>query len=185
MPSACQTHGQSTAACFCRCTNQNGGLQIVVYPMKREVYEQQRSHVTVTDAFMCRSQEIQEMGLAPGGLMRQTIHEDEYGYDVWDQDNGYRCFVHIANSEQYQQITGSMPPHLPPTAAAYTSAGLPWFERYSDAPALAGSPQLQKLQGIGAKTVQLGKGVLADDESVNPKNVTIVRDGNVVRTVEF
>ena len=26
-----------------------------------------------------------EMGLAPGGLMRQEIYEDEYGFSAWDE----------------------------------------------------------------------------------------------------
>ena len=70
------------------------------------------------------------MGLAPGGLMRQEIYEDDYGFDVWDTSIWSRCFVHILNSAQYLTVCGVKPPHLPPTAAEYTAAGLPWFEYY-------------------------------------------------------
>ena len=38
------------------------------------------------------------MGLAPGGLMRQQIYEDEYGLDAWEPSARSRCFVHIINS---------------------------------------------------------------------------------------
>jgi hypothetical protein len=65
-----------------------------------------------------------EMGLAPGGLMRQQIYEDAYGLHAWDQVACSRCFVHITSSLSYFAITGTAPPHEPPTAHEYASAGL-------------------------------------------------------------
>lgn len=32
----------------------------------------------------------QLMAPAPGGLMNQKIHDDEYGFDVWEKDIGSR-----------------------------------------------------------------------------------------------
>ena len=57
-----------------------------------------------------------EMGLAPGGLMRQEIYEDAYGFDAWDTSTRSRCFVHILNSVQLLDVTGCEPPRKPPTA---------------------------------------------------------------------
>ena len=37
--------------------------------------------------------EVLEMGLAPGGEMRQEIYEDPYVFDVWDLRKSQRCFV--------------------------------------------------------------------------------------------
>ena len=126
-----------------------------------------------------------DMGLAPGGLMRQEIYEDEYGIDAWDQDNGFRCFIHLANSEQYQQITGRKPPHKPATAKDYTGAGLPWFDYYDDSKALPGADTLSKLTSVAAKVVEKGKDILPDNDPVQPKIVKIVSKGNVVRDGEF
>jgi len=71
-----------------------------------------------------------EMGLAPGGLMRQEIYKDEYGIDAWDTSTYSRCFVHIVNSIQLFHLTGCKPPGKPQTAQDYTAAGLPWFDYY-------------------------------------------------------
>ncbi len=106
------------------------------------------------------------MGLAPGGLMRQRIYEDHYGIEAWDQDNGSRCFTHLLNSVQYMAITGKQPPHKPPTATGYTSAGLPWFDYYDDSKALAGSNKPSKLTSVAAKVIEKGKGPLPDNDPV-------------------
>ena len=126
-----------------------------------------------------------DMGLAPGGLMRQEIYEDEYGIDAWDQDNGYRCFIHLTNSEQYLAITGRQPPQKPPTARDYTSAGLPWFDYYDDSKALSGSDTLRKLTSVAAKAIEKGEGFLPDNDPVQPKIVKTIRKGNVVRDGTF
>jgi hypothetical protein len=68
-----------------------------------------------------------DMGLAPGGRMRQEIYADAYGLADWDCSQTSRCFVHIANSVMWQAITGEQPPTKPLTALQYTKAGLPWF----------------------------------------------------------
>ena len=171
---------------------EHGGLQIVVYPMKHDVYikhferivQAKRSYRLQPDALFCESASY-DMGLAPGGLMRQEIYKDEYGIDAWDQDNGFRCFIHLANSAQYLEITGHQPPHVPPTADDYTSAGLPWFDYYDDSKALAGSDTLGKLTSVGAKVIEKGEGPLPDNDPVQPKIVKVIGKGNVVRDGEF
>ena len=117
--------------------------------------------------------------------MRQEIYEDEYGIDAWDQENGFRCFIHLANSAQYMAITEHQPPHKPPTADDYTNAGLPWFDYYNDSKALAGSDALGKLTSVAAKVIEKGEGLLPDNEPVHPKTVKIISKGNVVRDGEF
>jgi len=173
---------------------EHGGLQIIVSPMKHDVYVEHFERTVEADMdylempmfsrTVCESA-APDMGLAPGGLMRQEIYEDEYGIDAWDQDNGFRCFIHLANSEQYLAITGHQPLHTPPTAKDYTSAGLPWFDYYNDSKALAGSDTLGKLTSVAAKVIEKGKGLLPDNEQVHPKTVKIISKGNVVRDGEF
>ena len=152
-----------------------GGIQIIAYPMKTDRYE--KLHTAKADEWSVRDMLIQsvctgEMALAPGGRMRQEIYDDEYGLDAWDLDHSSRCFIHIANSLVWRDITGANPPTTPPTAREYTRAGLPWFEYYDDGqPALEGSTILQKLKSV----VQVGKDKgdvpVPENTSVSPQQV--------------
>ena len=74
---------------------EHGGLQIVVYPMKASVYEERLlnvpSRLEYEATVLCSvSSKVSELGLAPGGLMRQEIYEDEHGIDAWDTSTGSR-----------------------------------------------------------------------------------------------
>ena len=169
---------------------EHGGLQIIAYPMKREVYIEYFGQPVSKerDAPLFSKgvyKPAPDLGLAPGGLMRQEIYEDEYGIDAWNQENGYRCFVHLANSAVYQAITGHRPPHKPPTAKAYTEAGLPWFDYYSDDKALPGAGTLSKLASVAAKVIEKGKSPLPDNDPVQPKVVRSLGTARVVRDGEF
>ena len=169
---------------------EHGGLQIIVYPMKTDHFKRMvEADIDYLEGpVFCRitpDSDSMDMGLAPGGLMRQEVYEDEYGIDAWDQGHGLRCFIHLANSEQYQGITGHTPPHGPPTAKNYTDAGLPWFDYYSDGKALGGSDTLGKLTSVAAKFVEKGKGVLPGNDPVQPKNVNTLNKSNVVRCGKF
>jgi len=156
-----------------------GGLQIVAYPMKRERYEQllrereaARADVDAFDAMpMPAAPRMQAaMGLAPGGRMRQKIHEDPYTLADWDQRAGMRCFVAILNSEDWRAVTGEASPTKPVSAKDYAKAGLPWFEHYSDAPALGGSGVLARLKSWAGmareKRADIGDG--AEDVPATP-----------------
>ena len=166
---------------------EHGGLQIVVYPIKPSYYEREE------EAFMpiaysplrAFSEPVEEMGLAPGGLMRQEIYEDEYGLKAWETSVRSRCYVHIVNSVQFFSVTGAHPPSKPPTAKEYTKAGLPWFDYYGgDLKALEGAEKLAGLDSVAVKKLKKGEGVLADNESVEPKVVKKLGKGKV-REGEF
>ena len=128
----------------------HGGLQIAVYPMKREVHEKLglgEPCCVLRDVGPAYSR---EMGLAPGGRMSQEIYRDEFGLDVWDREQVNRCFVTMANSTQWMAITGERPPTQPPTAREHAKAGLPWFLYYdADRKALEGTERLAGLQSLG------------------------------------
>ena len=178
---------------------EHGGIQLIVYPMKREIYREKiekprlEREKEMEDDLMdgprfMRSEccyVAEEQGLAPGGLMKQKIHEDEYGIDAWDQTISSRCFIHLANSAQYQQITGHLPPEKPPTAQEYTNAGLPWFDYYSDAKALQGSDTLGKLSSAAAKMVEKGKGIMPGNDPVAPTNIKVIKESGAVREGQF
>ncbi len=149
---------------------ENGGLQIVAYPMKRERYEElfgeQFAYAAMPDMVL-HAAPICEMGMAPGGRMRQEIYDDEYGLDAWDQRHASRCFVTVANSVQWRAIAGEQPPTRPPTARQYADAGRPWLEYFGgDATALAGAEKLERLKSVGTIGKQLGQTPLPENESI-------------------
>ncbi|MYD46463.1 MAG: hypothetical protein F4W92_08935 [Gammaproteobacteria bacterium] len=133
-----------------------GGIQIVVYPMKRDYYQekvieaQKRSrHILYSMSAIPEDADSQEMNLAAGGRMSQEIFEDTWDLQAWDMRNGKRCFVTIANSEQWLSLTGELPPTKPIDAKDYAKFNLPWFDYYGDTAAVEGSKILSKVKPIG------------------------------------
>lgn len=159
---------------------EHGGLQIVAYPMKADRYEtllakRRRFKARLDGMTMYCVAEPQAMGLAPGGLMRQEIFEDSYGFDAWDQQAPSRCFVHLLNSAQFRSVTGAAPPHEPPTAEDYNRAGLPWFEYYdADRTALEGAERLARLDSVALHRLKEGKESLEDGTGGAPAPEQIV-----------
>lgn len=141
-----------------------GGIQIISYPMKPEVYERICSNQRLSylsgnfSGAYCESKSMEfEMGIAPGGLMRQEIYEDPYGINAWDTEHASRCFVHILNSNQWQKTTGMLPPGKPITAYDYKKAGVPWFDYYDDnLTANKGSQILAGVDSVEAKKIKNG-----------------------------
>jgi len=179
---------------------EHGGLQIEVIPMKAEVYERRfpKRPLTFMICDMMRSAPaaaaaagaMDSMSLAPGGKMKQQIHEDPFDFDDWDVSKRQRVFVHLANSLVWQAITGHAPPHPPPTAADYTRRGFPWYEHYKDdAKTLEGSGKLAAMKSVLAMGFQKGIGILPENEPTEvksdqvkqladkPKNPNEVRQG--------
>jgi hypothetical protein len=154
-------------------STENGGLQIIVYPMKRELYlERLRESLEDTDKIqysMYMPPSANSMGLAAGGLMRQEIRKDYFGIENWDMEESKRCFVHILNSTQWSNSTGLRRLNKPLTIKDYENQGIPWFESYGEAKnALNGSVLLAGLDSIAAKAVKLGHGLLRGNESIKP-----------------
>ena len=168
----------------------HAGLQIVVYPMQAQRYlawkkEREERFRRPSREYACLSSAPADMGLAPGGLMRQEIYGDAYGFASWDRSARARCFVHILNSVQFLQVSGSAPPAMPPTARDYVEAGLPWFDYFGgDLTALDGARKLAGLDSVAATKVKKGEGVLAGNEPVQP---TVVKQLSAaqVREGEF
>jgi hypothetical protein len=105
------------------------------------------------------------MGLGAGGRMQQKIYPDPYGLDTWDPGNSGEVFVHIVNSEQYEELTGHPPPPTPVSAAAYTEHGLPWFALYEeDKGDVAASRRLTGVKSVREKEAERGK--VKDEETV-------------------
>ena len=160
---------------------EHGGLQIVVYPLKASLYKsEEEEDIGIAYSPLRVQSAPAEMGLAPGGLMRQEIYEDDYGFEAWDRSVRSRCFAHILNSVQFFNVTGANPPRKPPTSREYTEAGLPWFDYYGgDLKALEGAQKLAGLDSVAAKKLKKGEGILADNDPVQPQVVKTLAKGNV------
>lgn len=165
---------------------EHGGLQIVVYPMKREAWERirRRRERTLRVPFsdesivVCSPAVEYDMGLAPGGRMHQEIYDDPHDFADWDLTHRSRCFVHLANALVWRAITGENPPTVPPTAEEYTRAGLPWFDYYAaDQKALAGAARLSGLKSVAEIGQEKGDVPLPENEPVDPTNVVALRSG--------
>jgi hypothetical protein len=166
---------------------EHGGLQIVVYPMKREVFVRRFPERDYVDSMLvdfdarevaagAKRKRSADMGLAPGGRMKQEIYADPFDFADWDQSQRSRCFVHIANSLVWEEITGKKPPTTPPTAKQYAKAGLPWFDYYDDrATALSGSPTLAGLKSVAELGAEKGEVPLPENASVTPEMVVQLR----------
>lgn len=159
-----------------------GGLQIQVYPMKREAFEKRWPKVdmagisySVDEAEIMYCRKSPDMGLAPGGLMRQEIYADEFDFSEWERGVSSRCFVHLANSRQWKTITGKLPPENPPTARDYSERGLPWFDYYSDDKPLPGSRVLNGLKSVFETGKSKRQNPLPENESADPKRLLILQ----------
>ncbi|MEV7343488.1 hypothetical protein [Streptomyces sp. NPDC093544] len=90
------------------------------------------------------------MGLGVGGSMRQEVYEDDRPLKGWAEEPAGRVFVHLVTPPEWRRITGEAPPPSPVNRAAYTRAGLPWFDYYDqDATDLSPTDTLSSVQSVG------------------------------------
>ncbi|MGW0289154.1 hypothetical protein [Streptomyces tuirus] len=90
------------------------------------------------------------MGLGVGGSMRQEVYQDDRPLSDWSQRPAGRVFVHLVTPPEWRRITGEAAPPSPVDRAAYTRAGLPWFDYYDDeAQDLAPTDTLQSVKPVG------------------------------------
>ncbi|MEW1775658.1 hypothetical protein AB0472_20545, partial [Streptomyces sp. NPDC086777] len=90
------------------------------------------------------------MGLGVGGSMRQEVYLDERPLRDWAETPAGRVFVHLVTPPQWHRITGEAPPPSPVDRAAYTRAGLPWYDYYDqDARDLAAPDTLEAVKPVG------------------------------------
>ncbi|MEU9379424.1 hypothetical protein AB0D94_37525, partial [Streptomyces sp. NPDC048255] len=90
------------------------------------------------------------MGLGVGGSMRQEVYRDERPLSAWAAEPAARVFVHLVTPPAWRRITGEEAPPSPVDRAAYTKAGLPWFDYYDDTAAdLAPAEPLGQVEPVG------------------------------------
>ncbi|MEH6629134.1 MAG: hypothetical protein V7739_22095 [Motiliproteus sp.] len=169
-----------------------GGIQVIAYPMKADVYkehfekkEDELEYLEMPSLLRrqpdyCAAESL-DMGIAPGGRIKQELYADTYGIDAWDTANTSRCFIHIVNSEQWAQVTGLSMPTQPISQRDYSDQGIPWFDYYADGSTpLKGSGVLRKLKGLGS----FNKDFASDNITVK-KHVVVLQPEGTVSDGEF
>ncbi|MEU7729334.1 hypothetical protein AB0B78_29485 [Streptomyces sp. NPDC040724] len=93
---------------------------------------------------------VPAMGLGVGGSMNQEVYRDERPLSDWAGEPAGRVFVHLVPPPAWRRITGEDAPPSPVDRAAYTRAGLPWFDYYDESAAdLAPSDALSGVRPVG------------------------------------
>lgn len=129
---------------------EHGGLQVSVTPLTSDAYVRWKT-VWPEDAaaYHCLYSESPQLGLAPGGRIRQRIYADHRPLDDYDTSRTLRVFVTILDAVAWRHVTGEPPPTQPPTAKEYAEAGIPWFDLYdSDVAAVPGVPALAAMEPV-------------------------------------
>ncbi|MGW2046337.1 hypothetical protein ACWCPF_14300 [Streptomyces sp. NPDC001858] len=97
-----------------------------------------------------RARAAAAMGLGVGGSMRQEVYRDGRPVADYTESPAARVFVHLVTPPEWRRITGEEPPASPVDRAAYTRAGLPWYDYYDDdAQDVAPSDTLAAVQPVG------------------------------------
>lgn len=129
-----------------------GGIQIQVYPLKKEKKQaEERSFSSYQEDFVLCSRSTlrpSEMGLGAVGRIHQEIYKDRREVSDYDTTRSARAYVHLVNSADWSRITGLPMPRKPISAEDYIKAGLPWFDYYSEESAVSGSNRLAGLKPI-------------------------------------
>ena len=157
-----------------------GGLQISVVPLKAKVWQAKRraweearsrpQRLRMSSASMMESMSYSmaaPMGLAAGGRMRQVIYPDPFKIEDWDIAAADRVFVTLQHAKDWKAITGEAALNEPPTAKAYSDAGLPWFEYYGkDQAALPGGVKLGGVKSVANLFKQMTGATLPNSQDV-------------------
>jgi hypothetical protein len=124
-----------------------GGIQIVVIEPKAGLFSDtppEREQMLGSEAvYACASGP--PMGLGAGGRMRQEIFPDDYGWETWDRRRVGRAEIRLVGITEWSALTGEQPPPTPVGARAYTEAGLPWFDLYSERGDIPASQRLREV----------------------------------------
>ncbi len=149
-----------------------GGIQIVVIEPKAGLFPDTppERDVCLGSESVCFSPPP-DMGLGVGGRMRQEIFPDDYGWETWDPARSGRADVRLVHVAEWAALTGEARPPTPVSAQAYTDAGLPWFDLYSDRGDLAASERL-----AGVRSIDDLEGGAGDLVSIPPWQVTLMKD---------
>lgn len=157
-----------------------GGIQIKVFDPKPNLFPNQPAkHEMVEDIDSMEGLESfapnQQMGIGAGGKMTQKIYPDPFGIETWDRNNFGELNIFIVNSNQYQSITGQMPPETPISPQFYSLFGLPWFTLFDkELATIAESKKLAQVQSVQAKAAETGE-YIPDEASLAVDELNVIQ----------
>src|SRR5215208_1699943 len=130
-----------------------GGLRVTVFEPRSGHFPDSRPPPKPPTTSLQEQIGRESLGLAAGGEIRQKIYADPYGLETWDDENYNSVLIHILNSTEYAQFTGSEPPPTPISAETYTQCGFPWYETYDeDRPGLPATTRLGEVKSFNQQT---------------------------------
>lgn len=95
-----------------------------------------------------------DMGIAPGGNIKQHIVKDLYP-EQWDWMEARLVNIQILNSVAFESVTGMQPPASPISAEDYVAAGIPMFH-YQEETTLSLESTITTLSSVAAIDSEVG-----------------------------
>ncbi|KAK4934285.1 hypothetical protein LTR10_024396 [Elasticomyces elasticus] len=94
-----------------------------------------------------------EMGLAAGGLIKQTIVPDKHPAATWHKSATIVFNVQLLDAASFEAVTGRPAPETPVPMDTYAELGLPFFKLHEEPSGIHGAFQKVKSVGeiVGAK----------------------------------
>ena len=80
----------------------------------------------------------QELAVAAGGKIKQSVIPDSFSKDTWDSNATVTLNVQILNALTFYSVTGISAPETPASAATYQKQGLPFFKMYEETSSVNG-----------------------------------------------
>jgi hypothetical protein len=155
-----------------------GGIQVAVFEPNAGLFPDARPKrdFDLESTEGLESISLGEMGLGAGAQIKQKIYPDPYGIETWNQEEYGSVFVHIVNSEQYEQITGLTAPSPSISAQLYAEHGLPWFDLYDEERGnVAPTRELKRAKSISQIDAERGESPDAAEVSIKEPEVKKIR----------
>lgn len=122
-----------------------------------------------------------ELGIAPGGLIKQHIRKDTRDPKGWVKGLAIPFRVQILDTSTFRQVTGEEPPACPIDAETYAKAGLPFFDLYEESSTdVSGAEAFGALQSINE--IETARGQSDGPEPAVHPRVTSLRGSSLGTT---
>ncbi|CZT42531.1 related to ubiquitin/ribosomal protein S27a fusion protein [Rhynchosporium secalis] len=118
------------------------------------------------------AEKAEEMAVAPGGFINQTIVRDPFPADKWDQENTILFNLQLLNALTFEAILGIKAPETPITAALYKEYGFPFYKMYEELSGIQGT--FGGVKSVASIDKKRGKKANAEDaESMKFREVEL------------
>ncbi|EFQ27093.1 integral membrane protein [Colletotrichum graminicola] len=131
--------------------------------------------------------EVKEMGLAAGGLIKQTIEADTHPANIWDVEASVMVNLQILDVESFSAVTGQPAPDTPINAQSYAESGCPFFEIWGEEKSgIKGDfAEVKSVAQIEAERARADSKTVVDEESVPVRVLQLGHFNSTFRPVEI